>query len=485
MIATKPIRKFVAREAEIAALRKWKDKQYSQLTAVYGRRRIGKTTLVEAASQGERFIKFEGLEGGGTAAQRQVFKEGLIELLSDPAFSSTDKKASVIKRLESHSWRQLLIALSELIGNEPIVVLLDEFQWLAAERTLLVSTLKEVWDNYFAKNNRVHLIVCGSISSFIVKKVIRSKALFGRIDLKIHLKALKVHEIAEGFFPQSSPQQAIEYWLALGGVPKYFELCDPHLSFQQNITKLFFSPYAPLQHEIDNLFVSHFGKQDVYEKVVSFLANRKFVYRQEIAKKVKITSGGGLSKVLEELELAGFIAACSTPPSILKEKAIFYSLSDPFLRFYLKFVKPKLNSLDTATSPLSIQESLPQQQFSVWRGHAFEGLCHYHHKEIARKLGFEAVRYHVGSVPDKRSLPQIDLAFERADGITTVCELKFQTNVGLDVVEQSRRTLEAVHSVGKKSIQYQSALVSVHPPTAGVYESGFFVRVITAEDFVE
>ena len=88
---------------------------------------------------------------------------------------------------------------------------------MASERGELVSTLKFVWDNYFSTKNRIHLILCGSVSSFIVKKVIQSKALFGRIDLQINLGPLSLGEVRRGFFPSWSRDEVLKIYLALGG----------------------------------------------------------------------------------------------------------------------------------------------------------------------------------------------------------------------------------------------------------------------------
>ena len=220
------------------------------------------------------------------------------------------------------------------------MVFLDEFQWLAAERNDLISELKFVWDNYFAKNNNVHLILCGSISSFIVKRVARSKAFYGRIDLQIHLKPLNLKEVQGGFFNNSTQREVVEHWMILGGVPWYLNLCDPSRTPEQNAKVLLFSNLGKLFRETEQLFVSHFGKNPAYQKVVEYLGVHRFSHRKPLVKAGGMKSGGGASDILEDLELAGFIESYSSIHLADSKRLVRYRLADPFLRFYYHFVAP-------------------------------------------------------------------------------------------------------------------------------------------------
>jgi AAA+ ATPase superfamily predicted ATPase len=461
--------RFVGRRREIEALRAARKRSGSTLTALYGRRRVGKSRLIEEAFASDEILKFEGLEGQSTQEQRQHFREIL----------ATYSNLTAHRKLQCDSWKTLLIALSEYIGQRKLIVFLDEFQWLAAERTELVSVLKYVWDNYFQKNNNIHLILCGSISSFIVKNVIRSKALYGRIDLKIHLKPLLLSEMKEGFFPKWSFEEVAQIWMALGGIPKYLELCDPKLSFEQNIEKLFFSPYGSLQDELENLFVSHFGKREEYSRIIEILSEKKYLSREEIAKKIGLRSGGGLTKVLAELELADFIHKVPRLSEFRKGRETLYQISDPFLRFYFKFVKPKLKKLTKLRKPLNLQESLPPQSYRTWRGMAFELLCYEHEREIATALGFVSVEYDTGVVVARKNLPGVDLAYSRSDNIITVCEIKFKENVGSDVIEKSKQQVSLLQEHTRKRVQ--SALISAQPPQKCVSDRNYYVKIVSLD----
>lgn len=458
---------FVGRDLELRDLKSWKGDP--RLTAIYGRRRIGKTRLVEEASRGMRFLKFEGLEDQSSAIQRRHFRDTLARHSGLQAHSS----------LRTDRWEDLLIALSEHLGTRQTVVLMDEFQWMASERSELVSTLKYVWDNYFQKNNRIHLILCGSVSSFIVKKVIGSQALFGRIDRKINLRPLSVHEVARGFFPRSSHDQVLKHFMVFGGIPKYLEMCDPDKSFDQNIIDLFFRPLAPLSNELDSLFISHFGKMSEYARVIKFLADKKHSGRSDIIKHIELSSGGGMTQILTELELAGFIETCAFIKGLQRTKEIHYRISDPFLRFVLKFVQPREKKLRALKKPLSILEALPAQPFRVWQGFAFETLCHAHTREIAEALGFGAIDFEVGCVASNKDTPEIDLVFVRADDVLTVCEIKSGERVDRSAIDQVREQIRALELRTRKTVQ--AAMIARGQVDRAIPESRLFSRIIGIE----
>ena len=464
------MRKFVGREAELSELRNWSGE--SRISAIYGRRRIGKTRLVEEACRDARFIKFEGLEAQSSPNQRRHFRDTLARLSGNHLHTM----------LNTSHWEDLLIALSEYLGKAPTVVLFDEFQWMAAERNELVSTLKFVWDNYFLCKNNVHLIICGSVSSFIVKNVVRSKALFGRINLQINLGPLRLREVRNGFFSGWSKEEVLRLYLTLGGIPKYLEMCDPHRSFEQNIIDLFFKPMAPLLDELTGLFVSHFGKNPDYARVIEYLSSRKYATRQEIADHLGHDSGGGLSSILSDLEMAGFIEFCPFIRGLKKGKAIHYRIKDMFLRFFFKFVQPRHKKLGTIRAPLSIPEALPYQMYNVWQGFAFEALCHSHADEIARALGFSAVEYEYGSAASSSNHPELDLVFVRKDGVITICEIKSGKEVDKSAIEQARSQVENLQPRTNKTVQ--AALIASGNVDRCIKESRFFSAIIGLDAFM-
>lgn len=317
---------FVGREAQVRSLRGFFERPpRSKITAIHGRRRIGKTRLVREAYRDARLLSFEGLEGAGSAEQRKHFRNTLYRhsgLESHRIASASD-------------WTDLLLLLlAEYVKQEPCVLFFDEFPWMAAGRTELVSKLKYVWDQVLAQEARVHLVLCGSVSSFLVDKVIRSRALYGRIDEVIELGPLGFHEVAPGFFGRRSTLEAPEYYLAFGGVPRYLELHDDRRSIPQNLSELCFRPGAYFLDELDRLFVSHFGKVRHYRDIVELLARRGFATRPQIGGHLGLDSGGRLSELLDDLCLAGLVEPYSPVHNPTSTYLRRFRIRDPFLRFY-------------------------------------------------------------------------------------------------------------------------------------------------------
>lgn len=469
---------FVARVDELRLLRSWLSKpQHSQITAVHGRRRVGKTRLVEEAFKGLHLLKFEGLEGENTGSQQSHFIATLARLSGNESHA----------QLQRGSWTSLLIALSEFIGQRPTVVFLDEFQWMAAERQRLVSELKFVWDNYFAKLNRVHLILCGSISSFIVKKVIQSRALYGRIRHEIELKPLNLPDVAEYFFANRSRREALDYYLISGGIPQYLQEYDPAESVRQSLFRLCFTRGGYLLQEFRRLFVSHFGRNPLFEKIVRFLAGRSFATRDAIAKHCRASSGGGISRQLEDLCLAGFVERY---PSIHKPESHRlqrFRLGDPYLRFYFQFIHPQRKAIESKPQGLTVEQALPAKKLAVWRGIAFEHLCLQHAHLIAKRLDFAAVEYSWGSFFQRASSDtprgfQIDLIFKRADEVFTVCELKYADQVGVRIIAEVDRRVASL--VNPRGWTVEKVLITVNEPSQPVRDQLYFSRILTLADLL-
>ena len=469
--------RFVGRVKELSLLKSKLDLDHSTMTAIHGRRRIGKTALVEHAFKNTRFIKFEGLEGENDAFQRRQFASTL-ERHSHRAEHGL---------LDTSDWTKLLIALSAYIGSEPIVVFFDEFQWMASEKTQLVSHLKYVWDNYFSTKNNVQLIICGSVSSFIVKKVIRSRALFGRIDSFIDLQELNLKEVLGEFFvgKKSSMKNILNFYLAVGGVPKYLQLFNPTQSFELNMQRLAFNSDGYFYNEVDRLFVSHLGHNPIFRKVISILAKYSHMTQTQIQSKLKLNSGGRFSEYLEELELAGFIQSYRSIHRKDARNLVRFRLKDPFLRFYFRFIDPKKSAISRSSQTESQFSSfVSQHSFETWKGLAFEQCCRDHHSLIARKLQFGAVSYECGAWyhrDDQKTGAQIDLVFIRKDRVATICEIKYRKSIPERAIRKDLLSKVEIIQTEAKPDATQSVLICVDKPKNFEELKEIFDEIITID----
>lgn len=468
---------FVGRNNELEILRRFSsDPSGSRLTAIYGRRRVGKTRLVQEAYSGFPLIHFEGLEGAGTRSQKNHFLKTLYR----------HSKMEAHRLAAPSDWEDLLILLAEYVAHKRCVVFFDEFQWMAAGRNDLIGKLKFVWDNYFTKAGPVHLILCGSISSFLVKKVIASRALYGRVDDVIALEPLLLHEARSGFLGSRSAREVLEYYLVVGGVPTYLELFDVRRSARLNIGDLCFKPHSYLLEEFDRLFVSHFGTVPHYRPIIQFLAGRGFATREEVAKHIGLTSGGRISTYLEDLDMAGFIEGYGPLHNPGSTHLRRYRIADPYLRFYFRFIHPLRRRIARTPEGIPLHEALAEKRYDIFLGLAFEHFCHRHAHLIAKKLGFSAVAYDCGSWYRRGDLStgaQVDLLFKRADNVMTLCEVKFRDRVGKEVIKDVEKKTAALAPLRKK-YAVETVLITAVPPTQDLINEGYFSTILTTDDLV-
>lgn len=466
---------FIGRKDELKLVKMW-DKSHSRLTVLYGRRRVGKTRLVEEASKNKRVYKFEGMEG---RVQKQQRKSFLLQL-------AAQFNAPELGEMNPQSWNGLLLLLSKYVGKKPCIIFFDEFQWMAGNRNELISCLKYAWDNFYTKNNRVHLILCGSITSFMVKNVVRSKALYGRVDNEIHLRPLSLDAITKVLKPKRSLKELVEMYMAFGGIPQYLKMMDFSKSVLLNFQDLCFSANGYFVNELDRIMISHFGKNRAYKKIIMYLAKNKWGNREQIKKECRLESGGRFTEYMENLELAEFVekyVSVDRPESIRNAR---YRISDPYLLFYFSFIHPFQKKINQTEETLPISYFLPDKRYLPWKGIAFEKVCLRHHRLIADKLGFKAVQYEAGSwygKGQKNEKAQIDMLFIRADHVITLCEIKYtETKPDMNIIKDMKKKIEIFPNPKKQTIE--KVLLTAAPPTKALVKEGFFNRILTIEDIL-
>lgn len=411
---------FIGRSEEIALLRQkdWRDR--ALLATIYGRRRVGKTSLIEEAFKEDVLWKFEGVEGAKSTLQIDYFLEQLMMFTQQS------------ETLTAKSWKDCFQLLNQAIEefrkqtpDRKLVVFLDEFQWLCSMRSNLVSEFKFFWDNYYQKHVDTMFVICGSISSFIVKKVIQSQALYGRIDLEINLKPLDASETRD-FFSDSRPSdELLKTQLVLGGVPQYLQQLNPKWTLIQNLNEQAFRSNGYFFQEYERLFISHFSKNPLFKTILTRLAKSPCSGKQ-IAQAIQRDVGGTLTQLLEELVLAGFVDRYFPVGKSTNSRLLRYRLSDEYLHFYFSQIKP--NAAKILSGSVNYAYLSNQRSFQQWLGYAFERFCLKNADRIADILRFSGVSYQYGSWfqrSDADSGAQVDLVYVRADKMLSVCELKY------------------------------------------------------------
>ena len=299
--------KLIARNREIKELRRLYQSKRSELVIVYGRRRIGKTFLVNQVFQNEFTFTYVGARKQPQRVQLERFARQLQEFSGSP-YSPT-----------LNSWEEAFEQLKTLIKMRPAkerkVVFFDEMPWIDTPRSSFVDALEYFWNAWAAQRSDILFIACGSATSWMVNKLVKNQGgLHNRITAQIYLRPFNLGE-CESFLHEygchCDRYTILQCYMALGGVPFYMSLLNPCESLVQNIDRLFFQKNAAMKEEFDELFNALFTHAEKYIDVVMALAGkREGMIRAEIIEKTKI-SGGGLSTILENLERCDFIETYS------------------------------------------------------------------------------------------------------------------------------------------------------------------------------
>ena len=337
----------------------------------------------------------------------------------------------------SPDWMGALQQLTDAIAQQPmshkIVLFFDELPWLATPKSDMLSALEYFWNRHWVNDGRIKLVVCGSSASWIMRKIIKSRGgLHNRVTRRINLKPFSLRETGEFLRHLGYPtnhEQTLRAYMAVGGVPFYLKQFRKVHSVDQNISRLLFAPDGALFDEFVEIFASLFDEAEKYEELMKLVAARQEgVFRQEIEAKNKLTGKGGtLSRRLEDLEAAGFIASLASFGK--KSRGTLYRLSDEYCYFYLKWIEPVKQQLKSDTEAAYWRSRIGTPRYHAWLGYAFENICYKHLAEIRKKLGITGFApvssWRCTAARGGEGGAQIDLLFDRDDDAITLCEIKF------------------------------------------------------------
>lgn len=413
----------VGREKEQRELLGLLDKDESQFCAVYGRRRVGKTYLIRETFNYQFCFQHTGVAKGSLRQQLTAFRNSLM--------------ASGIKCAVPKNWIDAFELLKDLINQAPDgkkVLFIDELPWMDTPKGNLIGALENFWNGWATarKEKDIVLIVCGSATSWISKKLLKDKGgLRGRLTNRIKLSPFTLHECE--LFTKSANlalgrKDVLELYMILGGIPYYWSFLKKGLSVAQNVDQLFFAENAQLHDEFEALYAVLFKRPENYLKVISCLSNgrKSGMSREEILKDCKISDGGTFSTVLEELEECGFIRRFASADTA--EKNAMFQLIDNYTLFYYHCIKKNAFSDEHYWT-----NTFTSTSHNTWKGNAFERTCLQHIPQIKAALGISGVQtnacsWYTHGTADRHGA-QIDLVIQRADGFTDLCEMKHSDNM--------------------------------------------------------
>ena len=392
--------------------------EYSQFIAVYGRRRVGKTFLIREAYDYKFDFQF-------TGAAKLTARKQLVR------FRRALKEHGQKDTPELTNWGDAFSELKRLINALPTgkkVVFFDELPWMDAPRSGFLSELESFWNGWASARKDIVFVVCGSSTSWMVKKIIKNKGgLHNRLSHRISLKPFPLglcEQLAQSRGLVFSRKQLLEAYMVFGGVPYYWSLLQKGASVTQEIDRLIFSPDGELNDEFEMLYASLFKKPEPYIRVIELLARKKMgMTRMELLAAGGFEDNGSFSDILKDLEWCGFIRSYSMMG--YKKKSDLFQLIDHYTLFYYEYIDGQRQGANYWKSMLGTPK------YNTWCGLAFERTCLWHIDQIKKQLGISGILTNEYawrcSGDESKNLRgvQIDLLIDRSDGIIDICEMKY------------------------------------------------------------
>lgn len=455
---------FVGREEEKEILESALLSDSPEMVAVIGRRRVGKTFLVKSVYEGKIDFDMTGIQHGTRQEQLRNF---MIQL--EKYFKPRLPYSMPNDWLEAFHLLSRCITLKNKKGKR--VVFLDELPWMATHKSGFLKGLSWFWNSWTVNQNIV-VVVCGSAASWMIKNVVHNKGgLHNRITKRIYLKPFDLYETRQFFVAKKlhfNHYQILHLYMALGGVPHYLNEIKPGKSAAQNIDALCFSKNGLLYDEFSKLYASLFDNSEAHVKIIRALASKhKGFTRAEIVQKTRLTEGGGMSAMLEELEQSGFITTYL--PFGKKKKESLYRLTDEFSLFYLQFMEGNRLHGKNVWQQLS-----KTQAYISWAGYAFENICLKHLPPLKKALGISGVYATAASFfkkgTDEEEGMQFDLLIDRNDHVINICEIKFYN---AEYIIDKRKAMQYRNKMAsfKEATQTKKQIVLTMITTFGIKEN--------------
>lgn len=472
----------IGRKQEVKELNRLYTGKKAELIAVYGRRRVGKTYLIDETFEGRITFRHAGLSPADEDSK------GILKLQLDHFYNSL-KIQGMENEEKPKNWLDAFLLLEKFLQNRDDgcrqLVFLDELPWLDTPRSGFLRAFEAFWNTWGCHRKNLMVIVCGSANSWIQDNLLNNYGgLYNRVTYEIKLSPFNLHECEELYksnHVNMSRYDITQSYMIFGGIPYYMGYINPEMSLAQNIDKLFFKRDAVLREEYDRLFASIFVNPEMVKNIVQLLYTRNAGYtRREIVQKLGITDGGRLSKNLNSLISSDFIL--KYVPFGYGKREEHYKLIDPFCIFYLHFIKGQKK-----TNEKFWQQNTTLASVSSWRGFAFENVCFQHIGQIKFALGIPAVITETSAwskKEDDTEGTQIDLLITRQDNVINMCEIKycsgeFKVNKEYYAKTLNRQTILTEHISRKMAIH--STLITTFGLKRNEY-SDAFVKTIILDD---
>lgn len=478
------MKRFIGRKEELEQLSRLLEKGSASLVVIRGRRRVGKTTLMQHFGQQHRLqtVILTGLpltRKTTAQSQREEFARQLCRQFNYPPIASDD-------------WSDLFNHLGRLVQGKQILVLMDEISWMGSKDADFLGKLKIAWDNELKMNPGLILVLCGSVSSWIEENILSSTGFLGRWSRQYDLQPLSLSDCYHFWDGAPGIISAYEIFKVLaitGGIPRYLEEILPHRSAEENIRMLCFEPGGFLVEEFDRIFTDALlHRSHNYRLIVRKLSEGP-LDADALAEALNQQRGGTFTKYLLDLELAGFISKDWTwdLKTAHKSKLSHFRLRDNYSRFYLKYIEPYQSSIRNGDFKELALASLPAINSVL--GLQFENLVISNKHLLYRFLGLRSSEV-LASGPFFQRMTkrckgcQIDLLIQTEYGTLYPVEIKFSKNpIGSSAIGEMQRKIHALSLPRHMSLR--PVLVHVNGVTEELMSSRAFAHIVDFSSLIK
>lgn len=353
---------FIGRERELASLKEFYDKDGIGMTVIYGRRRIGKSTLIAEFVKDKKTIFYTATKVG-KIRNLELFSRQVVDLFMPG-----------MENISFGTLEAVFEFIDKNIGDEKIVLVIDELPYWAEKDEALLSVLQKYIDTVWNDKN-LKIILCGSALSFMEKKVLSEKSpLFGRRNSQIKLEAFNYLDAAKFVPNYSNEDKAICYGIT-GGVAKYLSMIDSNKSIDENIVRLFFRTDGYLYDETRNLLTQEFSDISLVNNIVEQIAsgeNALNIIAAKIGEKAQTVLYS-----LEKLRNVGLIEKKKCITDEKNKKKTQYVLKDYMFKFWYEFI-PKATSVIEMGQGEIYYTKVVKPALHSFMGSIFEEMCRYY-----------------------------------------------------------------------------------------------------------
>ncbi len=338
------------------------ERKGSSLIILYGRRRLGKTTLSSAFMKDKNALYFLVTEEN-ELQNRNAFKDAVADFCEN----------ELLKSAKIDNWEILFKTFCDKTEKEKLLLIIDEFQYLGKSNAAFPSVFQKIWDTML-KDKNIMIIICGSLISMMEPQTLSyTSPLYGRRTGQIKLKQIPF-SCYHGFFPNKSRKELIEYFSVTGGVPKYIELFfdskDIYSAIDKNILSkssfLYDEPKFLLQHEVTEI-------GSYFSVIKSIAAGNQKLSKIAGALEIKQTGLTRYLKTLIDLDiLEREVPITEENPE--KSKRGLYKIKDNFILFWFKFVYPNLSIIESGNIELAMKK-IKLNLIDRHVGYVYEDIC--------------------------------------------------------------------------------------------------------------